>query len=326
LTVLDQLERARRVLCIGIGGGGDVAGAHVAGAAVTPELVLGGISWERRTLDGLAGPRAIAELRDADPFHWCGADAGPTTRGPGDLLFSEALLSAHLGGQVVVLIDCGEGSGAAGEAIVAAADRHRCDAVILLDVGGDVLARGDESTLASPLADALMLATAPAVSSAGLAVLAGILGPGCDGELPAEAVQRRLALLSSRVAVLEVPSVRLDDLEEAARAVRTEATLMVLHCARGIRGTRRIRASRPVQLTAAGGRLYLFDAIDALSRAAPLARTVAGARTIEEAHGRLLMLGVPSELGWPGQRWSAPAERREARQRQRGKWPTTTKG
>ena len=51
-----------------------------------------------------------------------------------------------------------------------------------VDVGGDVLARGDEQGLASPLCDAVMVAGALRVAGRVKSLLA-VIGPGCDGEL-----------------------------------------------------------------------------------------------------------------------------------------------
>src|SRR5512135_3405677 len=62
------LRRATRPLVIGIGGGGDVVGA-----LATAEFsrlydgampMVGGISWERRPIDPVPGPRSVAEIAD----------------------------------------------------------------------------------------------------------------------------------------------------------------------------------------------------------------------------------------------------------------------
>lgn len=59
----------------------------------------------------------------------------------------------------------------------------------LLDVGGDILARGDEPTLQSPFADALTLAACCQVN-APIRLL--VAGPGLDGELPLDDLHGKL--------------------------------------------------------------------------------------------------------------------------------------
>src|SRR4029079_17044963 len=58
--------------------------------------------------------------------------------------------------------------------------RPRGDLVVLLDVGGDVLATGSEPGLSSPLCDALLLASAAHLPER-IAVLGCAFGAGCHG-------------------------------------------------------------------------------------------------------------------------------------------------
>ncbi|MEU3185134.1 DUF1152 domain-containing protein [Streptomyces sp. NPDC006923] len=67
--------------------------------------------------------------------------------------------------------------------------RHLSPESIDLDVGGDILARGDEPTLPSPLAEALALAARRQVDGP---VRLLIAGPGLDGEIPADRIRGQL--------------------------------------------------------------------------------------------------------------------------------------
>src|SRR5205823_6334555 len=101
--------------------------------------------------------------------------------------FAEARMAGFIG-EPTLLVDPNGGPQAVGAGLEAAASELGCDVVVLLDVGGDVLAHGDEPGLASPLADAVMIAAAPLV--AGARVVGAVFGAGCDGELtPAEVAQ-----------------------------------------------------------------------------------------------------------------------------------------
>ncbi|HSD78569.1 MAG TPA: DUF1152 domain-containing protein, partial [Solirubrobacteraceae bacterium] len=245
---------------MGIGGGGDVVGAlaaaGVAAAGGTPS-VLGGLTWERRPIDPLPGPRRLAELRDAEPLNAAVALARPGTTGPGGFRFAEARM-AELLGEPTLLVDPHGGPAAVADGLGDAAERLGADVVVLLDVGGDVLAHGDEPGLASPLADAVVLAAAPALAARGVTVLGGVFGAGCDGELTPEEVVERLAEVAAAGGTLgehTLDAPTLERLDAAVAAVPTEASLMALRCARGERGEQPIRdGRRRVRLSEAGGR------------------------------------------------------------------------
>src|SRR3954468_4305511 len=95
------------MLVVRIGGGGDVAGALAAAEACralgTPARV-GGLTWERRPVDPLPGPRRLDEVRDAQRLHDAVALAGPDTTGPGGFHFCEADMARFLG-EPTVLVD-----------------------------------------------------------------------------------------------------------------------------------------------------------------------------------------------------------------------------
>ncbi|HEU4980993.1 MAG TPA: DUF1152 domain-containing protein, partial [Solirubrobacterales bacterium] len=185
-----------------------------------------------------------------------------------------------------------------------------CDVVVMLDVGGDVLAHGDEPGLASPLCDAIMLSAAasladPETSGQGGGqwrgpVGAAVYGPGCDGELSPDEVLERIEGLSAAGALLGAwghePSA-CELVEAAAQVVPTEASLQAVRCARGERGEVAIRAGRrTVRLTPLGALTFFFDPVEAVASAAPLAAAVGPAMGLDEAHGALESLGVATEL------------------------------
>jgi hypothetical protein len=186
--------------------------------------------------------------------------------------------------------------------LAAAAQRFGCDLVVLLDVGGDVLAHGDEPGLASPLADAVLLAAAPAVEAAGLRVIGAVFGAGCDGELtPAEVAERleEVAAADGALGTLELDDATLELLAGAVDAVPTEASAMALRCARGETGTVAIRQGRrSVELTPAGGTIAFFEPGVALTTAARLAAAVQEARDLRAADAILAGLGVRTELAY----------------------------
>jgi hypothetical protein len=199
-------------------------------------------------------------------------------------------------GEPTVLVDINPGPAAVGEALADAARRLECDLVVLLDVGGDVLAHGDEAGLASPLADAVLLASSPRVEAAGIPTLGVVFGAGCDGELTPEEVAQRLDEVGG-VTDLAIDAEGLDRVAGAAAVVTTEASAMALRCARGETGRVSIRnGRRTVRLTATGGRLACFAPAAALRSAARCAAAVAGAGSLAEADELLTARGVRTEL------------------------------
>ena len=191
------LSRSRRPLVLGIGGGGDVVGALATAEACRlhgAEPVVGGVTWERRPIDPQPGPRAEAEIEGARRLApgVLAASAGTRVRESG-VLFAESRM-AELLGEETVLVDATLGPAALADGLAAAAESLGVDLIVFVDVGGDALAHGDEPGLASPLCDALLLASGRASRRAGRGrppVLGGIFGIGCDGELtPAEVLER----------------------------------------------------------------------------------------------------------------------------------------
>jgi hypothetical protein len=284
-----------------MGGGGDVVGA----LAITDllrgldtEWVLGGVAWERSPIDPRPGPRSLDEIRGGRP---CGSTAvlteGSTTTLDGVEL-SESRMATHLG-RPVLLLDITRGPQALATGLGEAAAELECDAIVLLDVGGDVLAHGDEPGLASPLCDAIVLAAGLFLARTS-EVICAVYGPGCDGELTPEEVLERITELQSAGALLGAWGLTphaCDLVESAAEVVPTEASLNAARCARGERGTVSIRGGRrSVELTPLGALTFFFDPARAAGSAVPLATAVSPAGDLEEAHDALAGMGVETEL------------------------------
>jgi hypothetical protein len=309
---LKALRDSGRVLLIGMGGGGDVVGA----LGVTDLLdglgthwVLGGVAWERSPIDPRPGPRSLDEIQGGRP---CGSAAvltdGGTTNQDG-VEFSESKMATHLG-RSVLLLDITRGPRALATGLAEAARELGCDAVVLVDVGGDVLAHGDEPGLASPLCDAIVQSAGMILARTsersgpddppGHTVISAVYGPGCDGELTPDEVLKRIAELQSAGALLGAWGLTPEGcrlVEDAAEVVPTEASLMAVRCARGERGTATIRGGRrTVDLTPLGALTFFIDPLAAARSALPLATAVSPASSLEEAHDALIAMGISTEL------------------------------
>jgi hypothetical protein len=321
----DSLREARRPLCLGIGGGGDVVGALATAEHCRLEYgarpVLGGVTWERRPIDPQPGPRSSAEIQGARPLA-ADPDAGALATRVGARPLGPAVLAANahtrvrssgvrfaesrmaeLLGEETVLVDVNHGPAAIAAGLGEAAGALGCDLVVFVDVGGDVLAHGDEPGLASPLCDSVLLAAA--VRMAGRPaprVLGALFGIGCDGELTPDEVLARLGEVGAAGGLLgrlpiEEPVAR--RLEQAVAAVPTEASALAVRAFRGETGPVEIRGGRrTVDLRPEAAATVFFDPVVAAGSASRLATAVHDAPGLDGANEILHRLGVRTELDY----------------------------
>jgi hypothetical protein len=296
-----------RPLVLGIGGGGDVVGALA--TAETIRLyhgglpIVGGVAWERRPIDPEPGPRSAAEIEGADELAPGVLLAHAHTRVRGrDVVFAESHMAEFLG-EDTVLVDVLGGPAAIAGGLTEACARLDADLVVFADVGGDVLAHGHEASLGSPLCDALMLAAAVRMERAGdVPVLGAIFGPGCDGELTLAEVSARLADVAAAGGLAGARGLTppiAERLERAIEHVPTEASAQAVRGFRGALGPTAIRGGRrTLELMPAVALTVYFDATIAYESAAPLARAIMNAPSLDEANETLRAMGIRSELDW----------------------------
>ncbi len=298
------LRGARRPLVLGMGGGGDIVGA-LATAEFTriydgADPVLGGLTWERLPIDPAPGPRAASEIADAAELAPGILLAGPRTRiRDSGIRFAESRIAAFLG-RDTLLVDVNLGPAAIADGLALAVQRLSCDLIVMVDVGGDVLAHGDEPGLRSPLCDAIMLAAAARLAQTGHQVLLGVFGAGCDGELTLDEVLARIAEVAAAGGLCGARGITVaiaERLEAAAELVPTEASVLAVRAFRGASGAITIRGGRArVELTAAATLTFYLDVEATMRSAGRLARAVADAGSLNEANEALHRLGVHTEL------------------------------
>ena len=301
-----KLAFARRPLVIGIGGGGDVAGA-LAVAELSRlyhggDPIVGGVTWERRPIDPEPGPRRADEVLDADAIAPCVLVARASTRvRASGVHFAESHMADFLRADTL-LVDPNGGPRKVAESLATTVHRLGADLTIFVDVGGDVLAHGDEPGLASPLCDSVLLAAAVRMQRAGHPVLGAVFGPGCDGELELHEVWARVAEVAAAGGLCGARGLTppiAARLEEAVRHVPTEASAQALKAFRGETGESKMRAGRrSVDLSPAAAVTFFFDPEAALESAARCAAAVYDAGSLEDANELLHEIGVRTELDW----------------------------
>jgi hypothetical protein len=262
--------------------------------------MLGGLAWERRPIDPVPGPRRIEEIVDADRLAEGVLRAGPHTRVRGrDMYFAESRMAEFLG-EPTILIDISGGARAVAAGLAEAASGLGCDLVVFIDVGGDVLARGDEPGLRSPLCDAVMLAAAGRLGRLGTPVLGGIFGIGCDAELtPAEVLARvaEVAGAGGLAGARGLTEPVAERLEQAVAVVPTEASAQAVRAFRGASGAATIRGgTRTVELSSVAAITFYLEIEAMIQATGRLALAVDHANSLEQANEALHELGVRTEL------------------------------
>ncbi|WP_371660967.1 DUF1152 domain-containing protein [Streptomyces sp. NBC_00280] len=263
-------------LIVAAGGGGDAVAAAMLDAALygdnEPAVILT-YAWDRLLIDPVPGPRGPADFTGLElltPAVWkVPAEARPIAPAGSTL----PRLAAELP-HTFALIDPGKGAEGVTRQLEELVAYLQPTSIDLLDVGGDVLARGDEPTLKSPLADSLTLAACGQVNAA---IRLLVAGPGLDGELPHEDLQD---MLGPRVHTFTAEDA--DPISPVLEWHPSEATGMLAATARGVRGTCEIRdAGLPIPLTDESPTVHEVDLDQALSRN-KLARAIMSTTTLSQ--------------------------------------------
>ncbi|MET9323457.1 DUF1152 domain-containing protein [Streptomyces sp. NPDC003038] len=294
-------------LLIAAGGGGDAITAAMVHAALhgpnTPALVLT-YAWERLVVDPVPGPRSIADFSGTEMVGSGLALVTPHTAPipPAGSLIPRLAdgLRPRLG-----LLDPYDGTLGLARQISEAARWCKADRIDLVDVGGDIVARGDELTLRSPLGDALALAGCAAT---GIDTTVYVAGPGLDNEVPLPALLPRLG---EPAFALEAPQT------EGVLGVfdwhPSEASALLVAAARGVRGVCGTRdAPRPVVLDDSARQVHRLT-LDRALALNPLARALAGSRCLDDAEAASRAVCGFSEIERERRRAAHPEVRPSAR-------------
>ncbi len=264
-------------LIVAAGGGGDAVAAAMLDAALYgdtgDQAVILTYAWDRLLIDPVPGPRGADDFTGLEPITpavWkVPAEARPIAPAGSTL----PRLAAELP-HTFALIDPRHGAAGVTRQVEELVARLKPTSIDLLDVGGDILARGDEPTLKSPLADSLTLAACGQVN-APIRLL--VAGPGLDGELSREDLRSMLGPL--------IHTFTAKDAEPISPVLEwhpSEATGMLAATARGVRGTCEIRdAGLPIPLTDESPTVHEVDLDEALSHN-ELARAIMATATLDE--------------------------------------------
>ncbi|GHJ40150.1 DUF1152 domain-containing protein [Streptomyces sp. TS71-3] len=287
----------------GDGGGGD----DRSGGRAEPAVVLT-YAWDRLLIDPVPGPRGARHFDGLDALT-PGVSAVPAGARPvapaGSTL---PRLAAELP-QTFALLDPYRGAEGVVRQLRELVGLLAPESIDLLDVGGDILARGDEPTLKSPLADALTLAACRLLDAP---VRLLVAGPGLDGELPPDTVRERLGPVVHTFTPENVAAVG-----PVLEWHPSEATGMLAATARGVRGTCEMRdAGLPVALTGEGPTVREAG-LDAAFLRNRLALALAATTSLDEAEACSREVCGYSEIDYEREKAQRLKERERERLRER---------
>ncbi|MFJ1457243.1 DUF1152 domain-containing protein [Nocardia sp. N2S4-5] len=179
-------------IAVAAGGGGDAVTAALLGSALPGEVAaIMSYSWDRLMVDPTPGPRSrsdFAGLVDRGGVWQVSPSSGLRIG-----LSTLPRLAGHLD-VPLLLMDLDGGVRDLARQIRRTATVFGVEEVLVIDVGGDIVAVGHEPELRSPLADSAALAAAV---STGMPARVLVAGAGLDGELAREQVEDRLTVLGA---------------------------------------------------------------------------------------------------------------------------------
>jgi len=298
----DLIRASSRALVIGVGGGGDVAGALATARFLEflgVPFILGGLSWERIVHDPVPGPRKLSEVKNVRVLHPHAWMANPQSQTDSGVAFAESRMAGVIGAEVL-LIDISGGVRGVVDALEASMTQLEADLLVGIDVGGDSLAQGHEPGLRSPLADSIMLAGFAELEARGRRALWGVFGYGSDGELTADEIEAALSRLGSAGALLGgwslTPKIAAE-LERVVKTVPTEASAVPLEGFRGAAGTRAIRdGGRSLKLTPLAALTFFMSPYKLYETLARPAQALCRSASLDEANDALHAIGIRTEL------------------------------
>lgn len=297
-------------LLVAAGGGGDALAATMLGRALWPDeqpLHVATFAWERLRVDPTPGPRGADGFSGLVPVGGrnylitAASDTVPPGRSTLPRLAGET-------GAALYLLDARGGGVGLRRQLEELCDLLGATRVVVVDVGGDAVARGDEPELRSPLADGLAIAACTDLPSSALLVA----GPGLDGELSEQRVFERLDALGAELC-LRIEARHVEPCTDVLAWHPSEATVMLAAAAQGLRGTVETRSHGAlVQLTAHSAEVHRLDLAETFDGSL-VAKALAETRSLVEAEDACRAVTGRSEIDYErGRAATMPVKRASA--------------
>tara|TARA_Y100000741_G_scaffold166226_1_gene125729 strand:+ start:762 stop:1709 length:948 start_codon:yes stop_codon:yes gene_type:complete len=209
--MLKSFSNYKKALLIGIGGGADIIGTIPTKLFLESygiKCILGGLPWERYSIDPFPGPRPFSQIINNEIINDSLCWAKQDTKTLDGLFFSESKASKVLK-ENILLVNIFNSSAEISKDLISFCKKNKVDLIVGVDVGGDVIAIGDEDGLSSPLADSIMLSALKRVGRA-IETKIGVLGYGSDGELKHSELNNSLSLISKKKGLIGMQGITND--------------------------------------------------------------------------------------------------------------------
>ncbi|MHA1409076.1 MAG: DUF1152 domain-containing protein [Candidatus Odinarchaeia archaeon] len=297
-TYLFNLTKtSKKALIIGIGGGGDILGTLPTRNLLRKlgvESRLASLTYERSKYDPIPGPRGLEEIKNIKKINDTVAIAGENAITKDGLIFQATKMSKFLN-EEIFLIDISKGVEGVYNGLKDLQEKYNIDLIIGIDVGGDVVAYGNEPGLRSPLTDSIILS---ALSKIRGKTVIGVYGICCDGELTLNEISSRFAEIYSNSGFIGAYPLTQEDiniLKKGAEIIDTEASRLPLLISENKTGEITIRdGKRKVNLTFFSIFTFYFKTkkVFEISRAA---RKIINTNSFIEASKLLNEIGITTE-------------------------------
>ncbi|WP_286188937.1 DUF1152 domain-containing protein [Sulfolobus sp. S-194] len=291
----------------GLGGGGDVASTYIAMKYLylkNISSIIGAVTWERYVEDPLPGPICKEDMKNVVVINDIIAEVNQSSYAIRNGLTVVPQIVRFLKAMKIdkgysICIKYGPKSIA--EGIADLASRLNTNFIIGVDAGGDVLAKGCEETLGSPLIDFLMLASLVELENMGFNVLLATIGTGSDGELEQEYILKRISEIARNEGLIDIKGIDKDmerDLEIILSNVNTEASRIPLEAFKGLYGEIPIRnGTRRVKVSPISSIMFFLDP-KKVAYTSPLYDIVKNSSSLEDANRKLNEFGVYTEYNF----------------------------
>jgi hypothetical protein len=317
-STIELAAEASSALLIGCGGGGDVIQTipvmNYLRALGVERFLLAGLGCKWWGDVGLRFGCEVMRLDWLEPGEPLGEHArlvGPDTtvtegRGAGRMLHDAAV--ARETGAEVAVIDVRGGVPGVLAGMRALASRADADLVVLVDIGSDSFFTGSETTVVSPLLDAVSMHCVNALDVPSVFALTGY---GCDCEIPVPVLHRNVAIAMQHGGYLGAHGLTPRDAADLERVLdhfpQSDAERRPYRAARGELGTFPAKRFWSIEVTPLAA-ITLFFALDVLiEHVNPLPAAIAGTATLQEAEEVVLARGLFPETRLP-QQIAAPTD------------------
>ncbi|MBP1357301.1 MAG: DUF1152 domain-containing protein [Sulfolobus sp.] len=292
-----------RALIIGIGGGGDVVSAYVAYEyykRMGYETSLGAVIWERYVEDPLPGPICYDSLYNFQKIN----DSVYIVRGDTYAIRGNRKVIPQIARVLSVLKEKGygicirKGPYYTFIDLYEAIKKENFDLVVGVDAGGDVLAKGCEDTLRSPLTDFTMLYILAKLKEKGINSVLGVIGAGSDGELDHDYVLKRISEIASNDGLLDIKGIDKEmnkTLDKILEVANTEASRIPVEAFRGYYGMKLLRGGRKKAKVDPTTAVMFFLDPTIVASTSPLLKLFNNVKDIDELDETLRSNGIYSE-------------------------------